>query len=63
MRARVTERDHCGEVDRFLIGLQKGSGCLAVGRDGPGGETLIGVEAQCAVFLLMDGGNVDQRNS
>ena len=60
MRARVTPRDHSGEVDRFLIGLQKSSGCLAVGCDGPGGEAFVGVEAQRAVFLLMDGGNIDE---
>ena len=60
MCAGVAQRDDSSQIHRFFIGLQKRCGCLAIGCDGPGGQPFIRVEGQRAVFLLMDGSNIDE---
>ena len=53
--ARIPERNHRGQIHRLFVGLQEGRRGFAVSSNRPCRQSLLRVEAECPIFLLMEG--------
>ena len=58
--ARIPERNHRGQIHRLFVSLQEGRRGFAVSSDRPCRQSFLRVEAERSIFLLMEGGDIDQ---